>query len=369
LLHKVDMSNEMNMPARVKAEPLKIYDLYHGTTGRAAKGIRQNGFDSSSEGELGPGIYMVDKANVEKAKRFAHDATFRAGERAGFDKPVLIRCEVQLEESKFFKSKVQNQEWAKEGYHACRAERTTKSQSPEWCIALRQSIRVVDVEDLDDCPWGGDNCPYETKNAKCPGSPWGGSCPCKETTPQKPMVAREKTPEEKEKEAAEQKSLGCAILTWGSSIYVILLITTTWNLMDCIHEDGMYSGHDGGAGCYAWHSIWILPVVVLSVCCICFPWIPLSVMAAINDHPPGLVCLNWTAITINLLTQVGTAWAIQDCVHCEGIWQWAQDIDGVEGCYWESKAHKGGCFWWHLLWTIAAALTASCYGCYCCASC
>lgn len=160
--------------------------MYHGTLMGAVKRIRLDGFARSRDGELGPGVYMVEARNIEKAKRFAHDALHRA-DHADFTEardrvPVLLKCVAWIEESRILRLQNADCQWRKRGdYEACYAESTNKSKSPEWCFRRPETVRLVSVKSLrsDGCPYCPHPCPYEEKNPTIKSSPWGGSCPCK----------------------------------------------------------------------------------------------------------------------------------------------------------------------------------------------
>lgn len=142
--------------------------FFHGCSLTTARQIRDEGFRPSNNGELGPGIYLVDESNVGKAKRFAHDEYHRAeGSQweTPSNEPVLIECSVTLRDG-FYKY----------------ASHTSQSRSSEWCIAEPRFVSVSRIISLngDGCPYGGMRfCPYEARSVRVANAPWGGACPCK----------------------------------------------------------------------------------------------------------------------------------------------------------------------------------------------
>jgi len=161
--------------------------LYHGTSMSSANAIFASGFHPSDSGELGAGVYFVDLENIDKAKRFAHDEFHRVkGTRraTAHNEPALIHCEVPVRRSLRATTADKVGDWQGRGYDACCVERTSISASTEWCVADPSRIQIIKADDLrgTQCPWGS-YCPYETKNNKCPGSPWKGPCPCKIARP------------------------------------------------------------------------------------------------------------------------------------------------------------------------------------------
>merc|ERR1711908_18648 len=68
------------------------FEFYHGTSLKNAKDIMANGFESSSGGYLGKGVYG---AYEDKAREFA-----KLGDRHGGDQGALIKCRVTVDENK-----------------------------------------------------------------------------------------------------------------------------------------------------------------------------------------------------------------------------------------------------------------------------
>merc|ERR1740129_940903 len=188
------------MGCGASAERETTYTMYHGTSMSAARSVQANGFIGSTEGELGPGVYFVDKDNIDKAKRFAHDEFHRAQgtDRATDDnQPALIECEVTVKRFISVKGVDREGRWFQNGYDAAFTEKTDISASTEWCIGDPSRIKVISVLDLrnTECPWGR-YCPYLGGNNKVSGAPWGGRCP---------MMP----------EGATCKRAGCSRQTWN----------------------------------------------------------------------------------------------------------------------------------------------------------
>ncbi|CAH0369106.1 unnamed protein product [Pelagomonas calceolata] len=77
--------------------------LYHGTSWENAQKILRDGFEPSERGSLGRGVKHVDR---------------------------------------------DDKSWAREGYEACRAQRTRVSHQPEYCVADPKKVRVASVEEV-----------------------------------------------------------------------------------------------------------------------------------------------------------------------------------------------------------------------------
>eukprot|EP00930_Biecheleria_cincta_P084329 TRINITY_DN73813_c0_g1_i1.p1 TRINITY_DN73813_c0_g1~~TRINITY_DN73813_c0_g1_i1.p1 ORF type:complete len:424 (+),score=48.76 TRINITY_DN73813_c0_g1_i1:35-1306(+) len=155
--------------------------MYHGCSQATAHSIQREGFRPSAGGELGAGVYMVDKDNIDKAKRFAHDEFHRAkGSQweSLKNEPVLLECLVDIPRRGY------HHEGWHDNFDAVYADHTSKSKSPEWCVADPSKIKLKNIIQLVGCgcPWGGEKwCPYEQRisQQKAMHSPWGGTCPCK----------------------------------------------------------------------------------------------------------------------------------------------------------------------------------------------
>eukprot|EP01062_Namystynia_karyoxenos_P053022 TRINITY_DN42736_c0_g1_i2.p1 TRINITY_DN42736_c0_g1~~TRINITY_DN42736_c0_g1_i2.p1 ORF type:complete len:324 (+),score=25.59 TRINITY_DN42736_c0_g1_i2:79-1050(+) len=141
--------------------------MYHGTSTENATKIQREGFVKSSNGQLGPGVYLVGDSNINKAKRFAHDYEWRLlpmSRSAPKTKPALVEVIVQITNPKFITGNTDGR-WIAEGYDAVRSESTALSSSSEWCLKCPSMVeRVVRIHDLSDegrCPWEGkEQCRY-----------------------------------------------------------------------------------------------------------------------------------------------------------------------------------------------------------------
>lgn len=140
--------------------------LYHGTTRDRYESIRANGFwPSKAEELLGAGVYFVEHADIEKAKRFAHDVGKRFGEGDEALEPVLLKCEVVVDPGKLKVVNGDCRDWEAEGYKACRASKTSMSKTPEWCVSPLSSIEIKEVVSLKGsfkCPPGHSLTAFET---------------------------------------------------------------------------------------------------------------------------------------------------------------------------------------------------------------
>jgi hypothetical protein len=100
------------------------HTLYHGTSRQAAELIRREGFKPSDGGCLGPGTYV---ARADKASKFASNCS-----RHGGDAGAVVEVRIAFNRAKFVA--YDDHTWIAEGYDACRAERTSRSPHPEWCV-------------------------------------------------------------------------------------------------------------------------------------------------------------------------------------------------------------------------------------------
>lgn len=166
------------MATQQRLQSNRTYKMYHGTSKATAANIQRTGFRPSSEGQLGPGVYLVDESNMEKAMRFAHDDYHRSkgtGWDSGRNEPVLIECEVAVAKSAIAHGS--DETWQRCA-DACFAAETDVSASSEWCVKDNECIRILSVIDLKSlpCPWKA-RCPYRYKT-KMANTPWEGTCPC-----------------------------------------------------------------------------------------------------------------------------------------------------------------------------------------------
>lgn len=151
--------------------------LFHGTTRKLAAAIQASGFKVSTDGELGPGVYMVGETNVAKARRFAHDWALRES-KAGRqttrgstdDDPVVVECLVFVKMPKFLKGSDAKGDWRQRGYDAARCDCTDQSTSSEWCVSDPRSVvvrRIIDISS-EQCPWLSRQCTYRGSGITCP---------------------------------------------------------------------------------------------------------------------------------------------------------------------------------------------------------
>eukprot|EP01052_Picozoa_sp_SAG31_P022361 SAG31_NODE_1775_length_7303_cov_2.409356_8_plen_306_part_00 len=115
----------------------ETYMFYHGTAWETAERILREGFKASTEGCLGPGIYV---ARREKAERFAKDHSRHSQAVGG-----LVEVLVTVKNPKFVEVNADwnDASWRAAGHDACRAEFTTASTNMEWCIRDSSQIQVL----------------------------------------------------------------------------------------------------------------------------------------------------------------------------------------------------------------------------------
>jgi hypothetical protein len=116
-------------------KPEQRFKFFHGTSWTRAQKIARDGFIGSSDGLLGPGIYV---AREDKARRFAEEA-----ERHGSSAGGLVEVIVSFRNPKYVSS--DDTGWRYEGYDACRAETTSRSPNMEWCIKDASQVKVVRI--------------------------------------------------------------------------------------------------------------------------------------------------------------------------------------------------------------------------------
>ena len=120
------------------AGDMMVMKLFHGTSWETATNILRNGFIESEDGCLGPGVYI---ARREKARKFATNRHHHGGREGG-----LVTVLVSVRRPKYVRQ--DDGAWQVQGYDACRAEETTASTNMEWCIASRNQLEVVAVEEV-----------------------------------------------------------------------------------------------------------------------------------------------------------------------------------------------------------------------------
>ena len=119
------------------AHPFRVETLYHGTSWNIAAGIMTQGFIPSTAGRLGQGIYV---AEYDKARRFAQDKSWHGG--AGGC--ALLEVKITFRNPKYVKS--DDDTWQRQGFDACRADRTSMSRNMEWCVKNKSQVTVMGVE-------------------------------------------------------------------------------------------------------------------------------------------------------------------------------------------------------------------------------
>ena len=94
----------------------QVYTFFHGTSWELAQAIEREGFLKSSDGCLGPGVYVGREG---KALRFARDGSRHGGNAGG-----LIKVKVRVYNPKL--TETDDRAWRYEGFDACRADYTTR---------------------------------------------------------------------------------------------------------------------------------------------------------------------------------------------------------------------------------------------------
>lgn len=117
----------------------QTFVAYHGTSMENAQSIQRTGFQPSSDGCLGRGVYFAD---WKKAARFAH--------KRGQGSPAVLKCQISVRRVK--QTSGNDDRWQREGYDACYTSSTSASTNPEWCILSPNDITVLEVQDLQGMP-------------------------------------------------------------------------------------------------------------------------------------------------------------------------------------------------------------------------
>ena len=102
--------------------------FYHGTSRANAEAILHDGFQRDFSRDvscLGRGVYV---GRPDKALRFARNKAWHGG-----DEGALLEVLVSIARPKFVSE--DDLGWQAEGYDACRADHTSRSNHMEWCIA------------------------------------------------------------------------------------------------------------------------------------------------------------------------------------------------------------------------------------------
>ena len=114
---------------------MQSHVLYHGTSWKNACLIQDQGFAPSGGGLLGPGTYV---AHADKASRFAANCTRHDG-----DSGAVLKVRISFQRAKYVSHN--DNSWLSQGYDACRAERTSGSSLPEWCLKHASQIKVLEI--------------------------------------------------------------------------------------------------------------------------------------------------------------------------------------------------------------------------------
>ena len=111
------------------------HTLYHGTSWEVAQIIKREGFKPSVGGCLGAGTYV---ARADKASRFAATCS-----RHGGDAGAVVEVRITFARAKYVR--YNDSTLQAEGFDACRAERTSASEHPEWCLKSPSQVVVKEI--------------------------------------------------------------------------------------------------------------------------------------------------------------------------------------------------------------------------------
>jgi hypothetical protein len=109
--------------------------LYHGTSWDVAQVIKKEGFRPSAGGCLGAGTYV---ARADKASKFAANCPRHAG-----DAGAVVKVRITFSKAKYVT--YDDKTWQSQGYDACRADKTSFSPHPEWCVKNPSQLEVLDI--------------------------------------------------------------------------------------------------------------------------------------------------------------------------------------------------------------------------------
>ena len=122
----------------ISTMPTEQHVLYHGTSRENAQLIREQGFKPSQGGCLGPGTYV---AHADKASRFAANCP-----RHGGDAGAVVKVRITFTKPKYVK--YNDSSWHSQGYDACRADTTSRSGLPEWCLKDSRQVEVLEIRNI-----------------------------------------------------------------------------------------------------------------------------------------------------------------------------------------------------------------------------
>ena len=148
-------------PSNWPQDEARTFTFFHGTSWENALRIESDGFDPSTEGRLGPGVYV---GRADKAIGFARSGERHRGTRGG-----LVEAEVTIGNPKFISYEDLTGRWRAEGYDACRTEQTRFSTQMEWCIASPSQLRVVRITEVALMPDAHDAPPPGEDEPPLPG--------------------------------------------------------------------------------------------------------------------------------------------------------------------------------------------------------
>lgn len=109
----------------------KTMTMFHGTTAANAQSIKNNGFNPSSGGMLGPGVYV--SADIEKAKRYG-------------DSVLMVEAKLGKTKKIDSQSHPMRTSWSSQGYDSAWVPANcgmVRSGLTETCVSDSNRIRVM----------------------------------------------------------------------------------------------------------------------------------------------------------------------------------------------------------------------------------
>ena len=76
-----------------------------------------------------------------KASRFGAECSRHGGESG-----AVVKVRINFTRAKYVH--YDDRSWISEGYDACRAERTSRSDHPEWCLKSPSQVKVLEVRPI-----------------------------------------------------------------------------------------------------------------------------------------------------------------------------------------------------------------------------
>ncbi|CAF1251791.1 unnamed protein product [Adineta ricciae] len=122
-----------------KRHDRKIIRVYHGTLPKHADSINKHGLRPSTEGRLGPGIYLAEKSAAKKISQYNSDS----------NDSFVVEAELNVGHKKVLTGDDDDGDgqWYEEGYDTCQAEHYpwagNNHKFPEWCVQEQKRVKIV----------------------------------------------------------------------------------------------------------------------------------------------------------------------------------------------------------------------------------